>query len=184
MNLTSSNIKQLVSNCNCIFSIQNESFKLTFHHLLDTDEPDTVAGFMLVTHSNEAVYKKCLIELHKDNSVIISIYGCNKKFKISLERKVEIEQLIIFALTEYMMYGIPPKWIITQSISGWTNAKVVFNQNGKHTCIHTVVIKQLMLHNIAEIINAKFSSNGSIIVDSKNYKKTNFHCGPNNMWWD
>lgn len=184
MNLTSSNIKQLVNNCNKSFEMQNKSFNLTLHHLMDTDAPDTIAGFMLVTHSNVAVYNKCLIELHDDDSIIINILHSNIRFKMVLERKIEIEQLIVFALTEYMMHGAPPKWIITQSISGWTNAKVVFNQNGKRACIHTVVIKQLMLNNIAEIINAKFSSNGSIIIDTKNYKQTNFHCGPNNLWWD
>ena len=183
MNLTNSNIKQLVKNCNSTFTIQNGSFRIMPLSILDTSDRGTVSTFNLFTNSAVAQHKECHIAIYEKGNLVEISLG-EHKVNVTLERKVEIEQLIIFALTEYMMYGIPPKWIITQSISGWTNAKVVFNQNGKHACIHTTVIKELMKHNLAEIINAKFSSNGSIIIDSKNYKRTDFNCGPSSMWWN
>ena len=177
------NIKQLVKNCNSVFTMQNDSFRIMPLSILDINDAGTVYTLSLYTNSSVAQYKECHIAIYeKDNTVEIRIG--EHKIAVTLERKVEIEQLIIFVLTEYMMYGIPPKWIITQSISGWTNAKVEFNQNGKYACIHTAVIRQIMKNNLAEIINAKFSSNGSIIVDNKNYKRTNFSCGPTSMWWN
>ena len=193
MNLTMTNIKTLVRDCNATLTLQKSIFRLAMISLLDVGDGinsgDTICTLALTALDNTAYYNRCTIAIHEKSEVVDVVMSNSNddarsnKLKVKLHRKVEVEQFTTLALTEYMLYGIPPKWIITQSISGWTNTKVVYNQNGMYACIHTTVIKQLMENKVVEVLNARFSTNKSIIVDNKNYKKTNFKCGPTSIWW-
>jgi len=188
MNITRLNVKTLVKNCNTSLSIQglrtgNLKFRLTLHDIVEVDGEGTVAYLVLSTDSHVAKHKVCTIVLN-ENNVVSARLDDNLPFKISLGRRVEIEQLIVLILPELMWTGKPIELIITQSISGWTNAKVVLRADGKYTCIHSSVIRQVMEKGLANIKNAKFGKNGSILVDYKNYKQTNYNCGPTELWWD
>lgn len=81
--------------------------------IFDTSDKRTVSTFNLFTNSAVAQHKECHILLYEKGNLVEISLG-EHRVNVTLERKVEIEQLIIFALTEYIMYGIPPKWIITQ----------------------------------------------------------------------
>ena len=106
-------------------------------------------------------------------------------YKVYIERMVEIEQFITLVVVHKLLTGKPLEVIITQSLSERTNAKVLMQANGKYTCVHTNVIKEVMkCGNRAPLYikNAKFQS-GKIIVNYKDYGKTDFNIGLSNMWW-
>lgn len=184
MESTNSNIQKLINNCNKAFAIQNKTFKVIFSSILDINDIGTVAQLKLITESTISKNKYTNIAIYENNKVEILLENSNHSFKLELHRKVEIEQLITLILPEIMIYNNPISLVITQSISGWTNAKVVLNENGKYACIHTVVIKQTIESGMANIKNAKIAGNGNIIVDYKKYTQTNYKTGPDNLWWD
>ena len=184
MILNTANIKKLISNCNKAFELQNNTFKLVFSSLLDMSDIGTVAQFKLITTSTISQNKYASIAVYEDGRIEVLLANSNHPFKIKLNRKVEIEQLITLILPDLMIYNNPISLTITQSISGNTNAKVVLNTQGKYACIHTNVIKQIMQEGMADIKNAKFAANGNIIVDYTNYIQTDYHTGPDNLWYD
>ena len=179
MNLTKSNLTKLVKDCNANMALNKENIKVTCIEASGKNNKGNYAELLLTvngtTASNIKIYDNSLVEAR--------IEYLNFVYEVNLDKKVEIEQLISLILPHIIMWEQPLPIRITQSISGWTNAKVVFRPDGKHTCIHTTVVKQAMMKDLVYVSNAKLAKNGNIIID---YKKghTNFHTGPSNRWWE
>lgn len=180
MNLTISNIRKLVDNCNASFNIQKLGVALNFINYIDNGE-----SALFTLQKDGTTFGKIILYTTGYGCMIADNDDLDIHYKVYIERMAEIEQFITLVVVHKLLTGKPLEVIITQSLSGWTNAKVLMQANGKYTCVHTNVIKEVMkCGNRAPLYikNAKFQS-GKIIVNYKDYGKTDFNIGPSNMWW-
>lgn len=178
MQLTMGNVQSLVRDCNNDFRHNGGLFHLT----LDSFNSEAVE-LVLTTNLNIG-YKVCYIKLFLGNSVGVA-FDYNTIYKMNLKHTTEIEQMIVFFATEYMYCGSPQKFIITQELKDSYENRIIKSSSGKYACVRRTVIRYAVISGLAEILNARISENGSVVVDFKTYGQTDYKTVPTkNIWWN
>lgn len=179
MKLTKSNITKLVNNCNKSFLLQGINIIMRYINYVDNGKN----ALFTLSYENK-VFGKVII--YSNGDLVVDNDDLYIHFDVLLERQVEIEQFIILSVHK-LLTGQPLEVVITQSISGSIDAKVIMREDGKHTCVRTSVLKQIMRYAhydaTLHIKNARGGSNGSIVVDGQNYNTTNLTIRQENIWW-